>query len=583
MNDDTTSPHGDALTPFDRKTFDSSGTISVIGSGAIGGKAQGLAFVKDAVVPHVDAARFPSLGVNLPTLTILTTTVFDEFMAENRLYELAMRDDIRDDQITHAFVEASLPARIVGDLRALAEKVHSPLAIRSSSLFEDALHEPFAGVYRTKMIPNNQDDPDYRFRALTEAIKYVFASTFFRDAKNYIKTTKQNPRNEKMAVIIQKVAGERRDERFYPVVSGVVRSYNFYRSGNAKPEDGIVSLALGLGKTVVDGGVCWTYSPAFPRANPPYKTIREMIQGTQTKFWAITLGKVPHDPLEETEYLVQCDIAEAEDHGTLAFVASTYQADNDRIVTGLTGNGPRIVTFAPLLKVTDIPINDMIRYLLRLCEEAVGHEVEMEFALTINHSDQAAKFWILQVRPMFVSHTRVDVEEAEMAAPEVIAASERVLGNGFVNTIRDVVFMHPKLFTDKESYLIASELETINHRLALEGHPYLLVVFGRLGTTDPPAGIPVQWWQISDAKVIIETSLPEMHVEMSQGSHFFHNVISSQVGYFSVPHTAKYPINWEWLRAQHTVIDSAFVRYVKLASPLRVKIDGRRGRGVITI
>ncbi len=583
MTDGSLHSRKDALTPFDRKTFDSSGTISVIGSGSIGGKAQGLAFVKDAVVPKFDPTLFPSLSVKLPTLSVLATGVFDEFMQENKLYELAMQSDVRDDQIAHAFVEASMPAEVVGDLRTLAERVHSPLAVRSSSLFEDALREPFAGVYRTKMIPNNQDDADSRFRALTEAIKFVYASTFFRDAKNYIKTTRQDPRQEKMAVIVQKVVGERRGSRFYPVVSGVVRSYNFYRSGHSKPEDGIVSLALGLGKTVVDGGTCWTYSPAYPRANPPYKSFKEMIQGTQSKFWAINLGHVEHDPLEETEFLAHCGIDEAESDGTLRFVASTYQANNDRLVTGIQGEGPRLVTFAPLLKITDIPLNEMIRYVLKLCEESVGHEVEMEFAMTIDTAgDMAAKFWILQVRPMFVSHARVDVDEEELAVPGVIAASEKVLGNGHINTLRDVVFLKPRLFTDKESYNIASELEAINHRLVVDGHPYLLIVFGRLGTTDPPAGIPVQWWQISGAKVIIETSLAEMHVEMSQGSHFFHNVISSQVGYFSIPHTAKYPINWEWLNKQHVVSDSDFVRYVKLAAPLAIKIDGRRGRGVIT-
>ncbi len=584
MSDNYAKRAADALTPFDRKTFDSSGTISVIGSGSVGGKGQGLAFIKDSVIPRIDHQRFPTLGVNLPTLTVLATEVFDEFMKENDLHGIAMRDDLRDDQIAHAFVEASLPADIVGDLKTLSDKVHSPLAVRSSSLFEDALREPFAGVYRTKMIPHNNDDPDYRFKRLTDAIKYVWASTFFRDAKNYIRTTKQKPEQEKMAVIIQKVVGFKRGERFYPVVSGVVRSYNFYRSGSAKPEDGIVSLALGLGKQVVDGGKCWTYSPAYPRANPPYKSLKSMVNGTQSRFWAINLGHAPYDPLRETEFLIRGTIADAEADGTLRYVASTFQADNDRIVTGIIGNGPRLITFAPLLKLSDIPLNDMIKYLVKLCEETVGHEVEMEFAMTIDTAgDLAAKFWILQVRPMFVSHAKVEVADSEFETPDLLCASERVLGNGYMNTIRDVIFLKPKVFDERQSHLIADELEALNHKLTATGHPYLLIAFGRLGTTDPPAGIPVQWWQISGAKVIVETSLPDLHVELSQGSHFFHNVISSQVGYFSVPHTARYPINWEWLNAQHLVSDSEFVRCVKLSAPLKIKIDGRRGRGIVAI
>ena len=573
-------PH--KLPPFDRNTFESTGTISYIGSGSIGGKAQGLALVKDSVIPRYDSSLFPSLSVNMPTMTVLATQIFDEFMAENHLYDIVHDESHSDEQIARHFIEASLPAKIVGDLRSLSNKVRNPLAIRSSSLFEDALREPFAGVYATKMIPHHHEDPDYRFHALTDAIKYVYASTFFRDARNYIKTTKQSPDQEKMAVIIQKVVGFGRNYRFYPTVSGVVRSYNFYRSGSAKAEDGIVSLALGLGKTIVEGGKCWTYSPAFPLATPPYKSIKAMLSETQNKFWAVNLGHARYDPFKETEHLVRCSLEDAEFDGTLRFVASTFVADNDRIVTGLSKNGPRLVNFAPILKIGDIPLNEVIRHLLKLAEEAEGHEVEMEFALTINtEGEPQPKIWILQIRPMFVSHSRIEIEDDDLQHPDNIAASEQVLGNGEIGTIRDVVFQKPVVFNDKESRQIAAELEMLNQRLVAEGHPYLLIAYGRLGTTDPPAGIPVSWWQVSGAKVIIETSFPDMPVTLSQGSHFFHNVISSQVGYFSIPHTARFHIDWDWLNQQHTVSESEFVRYVKLRTPLRIKIDGRRGRGLI--
>ncbi len=307
-----------------------------------------------------------------------------------------------------------------------------------------------------------------------------------------------------------------------------------------------------------------------------------MLSDTQTSFWAVNLGHVPYDPLNEAEFLIQCPLEDAELDGTLQFVASTYISDNDRIVTGINTNGPRLVNFAPMLKSNQLGLNDAIRYLLKLSEAAEGHEIEMEFAVTINtESEPQAKFWILQIRPMFVSHSRVDVSVDELLETDNIAASERVLGNGDINTIRDVVFQKPLSFTDKESWRIAAELEELNHKLVAMGHPYLMITFGRLGTTDPPAGIPVSWWQVSGAKVIIETSLPGMNVELSQGSHFFHNVISSQVGYFSIPHGSRFNIDWDWLNRQTTVSETEFVRYVKLSMPLRIKIDGRNGRGLI--
>lgn len=307
-----------------------------------------------------------------------------------------------------------------------------------------------------------------------------------------------------------------------------------------------------------------------------------MLTGTQNAFWAVNLAHVPYDPISETEYLIQCPLDLAEQDGTLQFVASTYTADNDRIVTGISSNGPRLINFAALLKSKEFGFNDAVRYLLKLVEAAEEHEVEMEFAVTINtEADPQAKFWILQVRPMFVSHSRVDVSEDKLTESGNLAASDRVLGNGVTATIRDVVFQKPVVFIDKDSWKIAAELEELNHKLTAMGHPYLVVTFGRLGTTDPPAGIPVSWWQVAGAKVIIETSLPDMNVELSQGSHFFLDVISSQAGYFSIPHTSRFRIDWDWLNKQTTVKESEFVRSVKLSTPLHIKIDGRNRRGLI--
>ncbi len=445
------------------------------------------------------------------------------------------------------------------------------------------MHEPFAGVYGTKMVPNNQFDPDARFKSLVEAIKFVYASTFFKEAKEYIATTGQKVENEKMAVIIQEVLGNRYGDRYYPHIAGVARSYNFYRTGNARAEDGVVDLALGLGKTVVDGGKTWSYCPAYPNAFPPYKNLGDMLKSTQTEFWAVNMGKPPaYDPMKETEYMVKGNIEDAERDGVLPNLVSTYDPANDRLTIGMGNPGPRVLTFAPILDLGDIPLNDLLKHLLGVSEEVLGHQVEIEFAVNLGADyDSPARFGFLQVRPMFVSRAMVEVSPEDLERPETVVASEEVLGNGSIGNIAHIVYLKRGEFSEPESRIIASDLELINHQLVADGCPYLLVVFGRLGTTDPPFGIPVNWWQISGAKVIVETLLPDMHVELSQGSHFFHNVISSQVGYFSVARSCRYKINWEWIEKQTPVAETRFVRHVKLESPLQVKIDGTSGRGVI--
>jgi hypothetical protein len=569
---------------FERKFFDSEEVCTYIGSGSIGGKAQGLVFIKDSLATHLDHSEFPEIAVNIPTLTVIATDMFDAFMKRNDLYEIAY-SDARDEYIANAFQKASLPAEIVGDLRALIAQVHTPLAIRSSSLLEDKIYEPFAGVYATKMIPNNQFDTDSRFRVLLEAIKFVYASTFFKEAKEYLKMTKQTLGDEKMAVIIQEVVGRRYGDRFYPHLAGVARSYNFYPTGHAQPKDGVVNLAIGLGKMIVDGGKSFTYSPAFPRANPPYKSIGDLLKQSQNEFWAVNMGRPPeHDPIKETEYMVRCSLEDSEKDGTLKFSASTYSPQDDRITIGIGGRGPRIASFAPILQYNQVPLNALLKNLLKLCENVMGREVEIEFAVTLDpENGLPARFGFLQMRPMFISDARIELADEEMSGPKVLAASEEVLGNGLINTIQDIVYLKNAKFDERESRVIASELEAINNKLVAENRRYLLVVYGRLGTTDPPFGIPVEWAQISGAKVIIEAALPEMNVELSQGSHFFHNVISFQVGYFSVRHSGRYPINWEWIKNQQAVAETQYVCHVRPAASLLIKIDGRNRRGVVLL
>jgi hypothetical protein len=567
---------------FGRAFFGTGESFSRIGDGEFGGKARGLIFIKDVVRSEFDSGRFPGIQIDIPRSVVLATDIFDAFMEQNRLFDVAL-SDMPDDRIALAFQEADLPVEIVGDLRALVEGVHLPLAVRSSSLLEDALFRPFAGIYETKMIPNNQPDPTVRFKRLVEAIKFVYSSVYSKSAKSYIRTTDKTIRDEKMAVLIQEVVGERWNGRFYPQLSGVARSYNFYPVGAAKPDEGVVNLALGLGKTVVDGGVTWTYSPAHPKAPPPLAGVSDLLKKTQVEFWAVNMGKPPaYDPTAETEYLIKADLQEAEYDDTLRLLASTFDARSERVVPGTGADGPRILDFNSILVAEEIPLNNLIKALLAACENAVGAKVEIEFALTWPRGGPSpARFGFLQVRPMVVSDEAVDISDEEFDAPHLLAASSRVMGNGIVEGIGDIVYVKPDRFEARHTRQIAGQLEQLNEPLQSEGRPYLLIGFGRWGSADPWLGIPVDWGQICGAKVIVEATLPNMNVDPSQGSHFFHNISSFKVSYFSVRYDRDRKIDWDWLGAQETVAETEFVRHVRLRSPLRVKVDGRTSRGAI--
>ncbi len=565
------------LVQFDREFFDPAHRFKTIGSGSLGGKAHGLATAQRVLSTRFDASSFKRIEVSIPSLTVLRTEVFGDFVRRNRLDEKVCPDD-PDEAIARAFQSADLPVSVVGDLRALIEQVHTPLAIRSSSLLEDDLSQPFAGVYRTKMIPNNQPSADDRQRRLLEAIKLVYASTFFREPRGYLAATGRGETRDQMAVIIQEVVGTRFRDRFYPHISGVARSFSYYRSGHAAPEDGVVNLAHGLGKTIVDGGVCWTYSPAWPTAPAPFASAKELLKGTQSTFWAVNMGRPPeHDPIHETEYLLRGTLADAEEDGTLSRIASTWDPESGRIRMGIGTNGPRVLDFAMLLAFRDLPVNDLVRSLMKLFEDELGAPVEIEFAMTFDPH----RFGFLQVRPMMVTGDVVIVDDADMRSSRALLSSDRVMGNGSIDGIRDVVYAKAAASGPLDTRAIAGELEKINFGLVARGTPYLLIGFGRWGSSDPSLGIPVVWSQIAGAKVIVEAMRPEMNVELSQGSHFFHNLSSFRVPYFSIPLSGRASVDWKWLEQQPAVAETDHVRHVRLGEPLKVRVDGRSGRGVI--
>lgn len=545
--------------------------------GSFGGKAHGLAAIHDKLQKAFGNGKHPDVEIFIPEMSIICTDVFDQFMEQNDLYEIAY-SEAPDDRIGLAFQQADLPFNILGQLRGLIDRTKTPLAVRSSSLLEDRVKEPFAGVYATKIIPNNQFDPQVRFRRLIEAVKYVYASLFFRGAKEYMKITGHSVQDEKMAVIIQKVHGRRHGDLFYPDISGVARSYNFYPMERARHEDGVVHLALGLGKTIVDGGISWSFSPARPHVKPPYRTVDELLKLTQTRFWAVNMGDPPEfDPLKETEYMVQKNITAAEDHGTLKYTASTYDPYGQRLTIGTASPGPRVLTFGRILELEEIPLNQILIDLMEVCESALDSPVEIEFAVTLNPHQLS----FLQVRPMNVMKDIVEIEEHELENGELLLASKNVLGNGENRAVQDIIYVPPEQFESKNTQEIALQLKDWNRKLVDAGRPYLLIVLGRLGTTDPWLGIPIRWEDVSGAKAVVETTSESFQVVLSQGSHYFHNLTSLGVFYFSVPFSSPFPIDWAWLEAHPAEAQTDHLRHIRVKQPLEIKVDGRKGTGLI--
>lgn len=556
-----------------------------MGGGSMGGKARGLAFIDKVLTANLKDDDFPEVKISIPRTLVLGTDLFDEFVRKNDLFNMALHEK-SDIRIANAFIHAELPATIVGDLLDFIRQLKTPLAVRSSSLLEDALYQPFAGIYVTKMIPNNEQNLDARFLSLANAIKLVWASTFFQQAKAYIESTNHRVEEEKMAVVIQEVVGQKRNGTFYPDFSGVARSYNYYPVGNATPEDGVVNLALGLGKTVVDGGASLRFTPAYPRILPQFNTPKEMLNNSQREFYAINMKPLSTTAFaEEDQYLLKPDLKQAELDGTLRNLASTYSPQDDRFYDGINQPGPRSITFANILKNEVFPLAGILERLLKLSQEAMGCPIEMEFAVNLDSRNVLpAEFGFLQVRPLVVGDELVKVDLKENNFKNALCYSRQALGNGVNKQLADVVYVKPDTFNAANSQQITYEIEKFNARLKEEDRNYILIGPGRWGSSDPWLGIPVKWNQISRAKTMVEVSLPNMNVDPSQGSHFFQNMTSLRIGYFTVPLNPEHGgMDWPRLEQGPVIGESENVRHLRFAKPLTVMIDGRTGHGVILL
>lgn len=575
--------HRGSLVPFTRSFFRDPALFSRIGGGSIGGKARGLAFIDRVLKEKLGPGMFPGVRVAIPKTVVLGTDVFDAFIRDNGLLDFALSEG-SDVRLANRFINSSLSARVVGDLRDFAAEVRTPLAVRSSSLLEDALYQPFAGIYATKMIPNNQADTDARFLSLVNAVKFVFASTYFRRAKAYIEATGHRPQEEKMAVVIQEVVGRRRGSRFYPDFSGVGRSYNYYPVGHAGPSDGVVNVALGLGKTIVDGGVSLRFTPAYPQVLPQFGTARDMMDNAQRRFYAVDLSRSASTSYaDEDQYLSQHELATAEEDGALDFLASTYDFESECLRDGLTSAGPRIVSFAHILKNGMMPLAPLAEFLLKTSEQAMACPVEMEFACVLDPGEALpADFGFLQVRPLVSPDELVEVGLDGLEPGRILVGSDQALGNGVTRGVRDVVYVRPQGFDASRTPDIAREVASLNARLRAEDRHYILIGPGRWGSSDPWLGVPVDWAQITNARTIVEVSLPGMTVDPSQGSHFFQNMTSLRIGYFTVPpDPARGMVDWAWLGSLPELERTEHLSLVRLDEPLEVRIDGRTGRGLV--
>ena len=575
--------HRGAVTPYSRSFYEDYSRFSRIGSGSVGGKGRGLAFIDRVLSNNLAPDRFRRVTVTIPRTLVLTTDVFDEFMRRNDLLDYALSGRM-DLQIIGRFLRADLPPTMLGDLRDFLKEVRTPLAVRSSSLLEDALYEPFAGIYATKMLPNDDTSFDTRFNHLDNAIKLVFASTFLRDARAYIEATNHRVEEEKMAVLIQEVVGRRHGGAFYPHFSGVGRSYNFYPVGSAKPEDGVVNVAVGLGKTIVDGGVSLRFTPRYPRVLPQLGTMEDALDNTQRKFWAVGLRGSSYGAAEqEDQFMVKHELQRAEADGTLTNLASTYDSYNDRLRDGIQIPGARVVTFAHVLKARVFPLADIAQTLLDMGQRSMGCPVEIEFAVVLGEDRPLpAEFSLLQIRPMVAQRGSVEVDLDQLDLERALVRSDSVLGNGCREDILDIVYTRPEAFDAAHTPKMAGEVERLNGRLAGEGRPYLLAGFGRWGSSDHWLGVPVRWGQISGVATIVEATREGMNVDASQGSHFFQNMTSLGVSYFTVPHTgAGSRMDWDWLDSLPAEEEMDFMRHVRLENPLTVAVDGRKGAGAI--
>ncbi len=572
------------ITDFSRQQFDIQNEFVRIGGGSLGGKGRGLAYVNALLSQYKLHDFFEEVKINVPPSIILGTDVFDNFMEQNNLMEFALSPH-SDEETLAEFLKAKIPNDIIADLDALLEVVDYPLAVRSSSMLEDSHLQTFAGVYETHMLPNCNSSKRVRRKQLGQAIKSIYASTYMENAKAYHDAADNRLEEEKMGVIIQKAVGTKYNNRFYPSFSGVALSYNYYSLENIAPDDGVVYVALGFGKTIVEGMNCLRLSPSYPNNLPQFSTVRDMLANSQKEFFAISLDSESSGKPIESDGLIKLNVSDVESDGTLYPICSTYSVENNRVYEGSSHDGVRLITFAPILKSKIFPLTDIVKFLLQLGSQGLNCPVEIEFAVQLyDDKNIPDEFYFLQIRPMIkeAQFEAVDLDIVE--EDRIIGRSDKTLGNFIRNNIFDIIIVDPKTFDRAKTVTIASEVGKFNEVLLEEDKPYLLIGPGRWGTTERWLGIPTAWNQICGASVIMESAYGDFAPDPSFGTHFFQNLTSFQTGYFTVNEQARNGfINFDYIMSQKIVDRSEYVCHIRLEKPLEIHIDGRIGCGVIAL
>jgi len=566
---------------YQKDRFDEYSNFARIGDGSLGGKGRGLAFI-GAMVKRYPKLESDNFAVNIPKTVVICTDIFDEFMETNELYPVAL-GDADDETILRYFLRASLPSRLIEDLMAFFDVVKSPIAVRSSSLLEDSHYQPFAGIYSTYMVPKIEEKYDM-LRTVSDAIKAVYASVFYKDSKAYMTATSNLIDQEKMAIVLQEVVGSRYNDHFYPTMSGVARSLNFYPIGNEKAEDGIANIALGLGKYIVDGGQTLRFSPRHPHSILQMSTMDFALRETQTRFYALDLKNMAETfSVDDAFNLVKLGLKDADAEGSLKYIVSTYDPYDQIIRDGYYPGGRKILSFVNILQHDVFPLADTLDQILRIGQQEMGRPVEIEFAVNMDPSDHTrATFYLLQIRPIVDNKEIMDEDLSLVKNEETILSSTSVLGHGIVGDVQDIIYVKTGAFNSSNNQLIAYEIEKMNRSFTDQEKGYVLVGPGRWGSSDSWLGIPVKWPHISAARVIVEAGLTNYRVDPSQGTHFFQNLTSFGVGYFTVnPFKGDGWFDEAFLNAQPAVEETEYLRHVHFDAPITIKMDGKKSLGVV--
>jgi len=573
------------MTDFSKQKFEFEASYTKIGSDSLGGKGRGIAFIRTLLARYNINQKYPDVKITVPSTVAIGTDEFDKFVLENNLQKfLNNESDISDAKIAKQFLKGKLSEDLKNKLLVILKNMKKPLAVRSSSLLEDSQNYPFAGMYSTYMLPNNHKDKRIRLEQLCKAIKLVYASVFYRDAKAYIESTSAKIEEEKMALIIQELIGEDHNGRFYPTFSGVAQSYNYYPISHQKREDGIVSIAVGLGYSVVGGEQVLRFSPKHPDIISDFSNINSILKNTQNELYVLNTKKSKIDLSEKEDTTLQkINISDIADDGTLEYVVSTFDKNDGMIRDGLSEEGPYLVTFANILKYDVFPLPSILRDILEASQKSMGSPVEIEFAVNFDTENKRSPiFAFIQIRPIVISqeYSQISWDEKDIPEEKILLKSNKALGNGVFKNIRDIVYIPHETFNSAKSVEIAREIGIINEKL--KDSPYILIGPGRWGTQDKWLGIPVYWREISNVKTMVETVIEDYNIKPSQGTHFFQNIVSRGIGYINVPLNKKEGfLDWNWLKKQKAKQKLNYVKHINLPNSILIKLDGRNGRAVI--